>query len=353
MKEVNKLQRTIPYFTHAHTSKGYVQTLRSNVADLERVIALHHPSPVVMTALFHELIDLFEKEEIEIIHSTQNVSWIEGVIIRADSIAYVRDSALTGEHEADVHIDLRPFFPSEKKTEANNHAKEGSDEIYQAAYRHFQQSLQIHQQLERIYTKEMNFSAADSLANSLIEELFPTDGSKRKKRRVYERFFGTITSNGLIHFVAELIEPIETRIFLKGRAGTGKSTFMNNVLRTALQKNYQCEKYRCSFDPDSVDMIIIRELNCCIFDSSPPHEFFPSRKNDRIIDLYEKTVNPTIETLYKKEIATYQNLYKNEMEKGMSKLKEAEQISENMTEDVEVSDIRMKEIVEMIVVSNF
>src|SRR5699024_10397465 len=47
---------------------------------------------------------------------------------------------------------------------------------------------------------------------------------------------------------------------------------------------YDVEVYRCSFDSSSIDMIIIREMNYCIFDSSSPHEYDPSKDTDYIVD---------------------------------------------------------------------
>ena len=49
---------------------------------------------------------------------------------------------------------------------------------------------------------------------------------------------------------------------------------------------FDLEIYHCGFDPHSLDMIIIRELGLAIFDSTAPHEYFPSRDGDEIIDMY-------------------------------------------------------------------
>lgn len=44
------------------------------------------------------------------------------------------------------------------------------------------------------------------------------------------------------------------------------------------------------FDPNSLDLVVIRDLGICLFDSTSPHEYFPSRDSDEIIDIYQEAV---------------------------------------------------------------
>src|SRR5699024_7361779 len=92
---------------------------------------------------------------------------------------------------------------------------------------------------------------------------------------VHERLFGTNTPDGKVNHVSALIAPFQNVYYVKGRAGTGKSVFMKEILNACKSYGYDIEMYRCSFDPSSVDMIIVRDLDFCVFDSTPPHEFFP------------------------------------------------------------------------------
>ena len=54
-----------------------------------------------------------------------------------------------------------------------------------------------------------------------------------------------------------------------------------------MNKGYDIEIYKCSFDSSSIDMIIIRDMNYCLFDSSSPHDYDPSNKNDYTINLFD------------------------------------------------------------------
>src|SRR5699024_10295736 len=139
--------------------------------------------------------------------------------------------------------------------------------------------------------------------------------------------------------VEKLIMPIKKRVYIKGRAGTGKSVFMKKVLEKSKQYGLDIELYRCSFDPKSIDMLIIRELNFCIFDSTAPHELFPNREEDVVLDLYEQTVKQGTDEKYAQKITRLTNDYKQEMQKGLQKLEATKKLE--LLRESEWTDVKM------------
>src|SRR5690606_31689042 len=99
-------------------------------------------------------------------------------------------------------------------------------------------------------------------------------------------------ADGVVNEVPYILNQVKNVYHIKGRAGTGKSTFMRRVVAACEAYGFDLELYHCSFDPGSLDMLLVRELDFCIFDSTEPHEFFPTREGEQIIDLYEEAVNP-------------------------------------------------------------
>ena len=60
-------------------------------------------------------------------------------------------------------------------------------------------------------------------------------------------------------------------------------------------------------------MVIVRELGFAIFDSTAPHEYFPSREGDEIIDMYALIVTPgTDESMRRKFVTSLFNIKQNE-----------------------------------------
>ena len=168
----------------------------------------------------------------------------------------------------------------------------------------------------------MDFEAMDELAEETAEKLF--GGQKTDHAgSCADRFFGAATVNGSYDYIPNITQEIPKRYFLKGRPGTGKSTFLKMLARAAQDRGYRTEAYHCAFDPNSLDMIAVRELGLCVFDSTAPHEYFPDRDSDEIIDIYKAAVQPGTDEKYEKEIAGYSAGYKAKVREATGYLGEA------------------------------
>jgi hypothetical protein len=83
------------------------------------------------------------------------------------------------------------------------------------------------------------------------------------------------------------------------------------------------EVYQCSFDSNSVDMVVIPALKVCLFDSTDPHAFKPKTNGrEKIIDLYDIAVTPGTDEKYRNEITVLTTKYKDFMRKGLQELKQ-------------------------------
>lgn len=314
---VNKL---ITYYVQGHTGKGYVNYIQKNLQGINRIILLESEATFVVTAVLNELLEQLADKEVEVIKSIENNTLIDGIIVREMSLAILNERIYDGPKETitmTVQIDkeVKGLFAPVNKQPTNN---------YEKAYEHFAKGLEIHEQLEKIYIGEMNFKKADHIIERLLNQTFTHVNSKERESIVYERLFGTNTPDGIVNTVPSLIEPIQHKIFILGRAGTGKSYLMNKVLERCLKLGIDVELYRCSLDPHSIDMLIIRELSVCIHDNTSPHVVKMDYENKQIIDMYKETVNQTTEEDNESTIVSLQQLYKLEMKKGLRCLRKHE-----------------------------
>lgn len=111
------------------------------------------------------------------------------------------------------------------------------------------------------------------------------------KSKVRYYFSGNNTSEGFVSYYEDILPQREAaRIFcIKGGPGTGKSTFMRQIGRLYLSKGFSIDYLRCSSDPQSLDGIVIKELNVAIIDGTMPHITDPVNPGavDEIINLGE------------------------------------------------------------------
>lgn len=190
------------------------------------------------------------------------------------------------------------------------------------AYEQFKQGLRIHDNLEKVYIQEMDFTKANQLADDFTEKLLANESKIGRTPHIYRRLFGTNTVDGVVNEVPNLTEHLKQVYHIKGRAGTGKSTFMKRVAEACLNHGFDLEIYHCSFDPNSIDMVLIPALQICLFDSTDPHRFEPQdTSREVIIDLYEETVTPGTDEKYAEEINKLTKEYKSFMKKGLAVIK--------------------------------
>ena len=90
-------------------------------------------------------------------------------------------------------------------------------------------------------------------------------------------FMGANTPWGFSSLFDELHNPYkdERLYIIKGGAGTGKSSLMKKIAKSAEEAGYETEKVYCSSDPQSLDGLIIPELDFSIADGTAPHVIEP------------------------------------------------------------------------------
>ncbi len=202
-------------------------------------------------------------------------------------------------------------------------------DMFEAAYGTFADALLIHDEWEKIYIENMDFGKASQMTIELEEKFF-NGIIGNKEAVVRDRFLGAATPAGPVDYINNLTEDIAKRYFIKGRPGSGKSTLLRNLATCAQKCGVDVEIYHCGFDPNSLDMVIVRELGIAIFDSTAPHEYFKSRENDEIVDMYEGAINPGTDEKYAVELEDIVNRYSNKIKQATAFLMEAYKLNNEL-----------------------
>jgi len=65
------------------------------------------------------------------------------------------------------------------------------------------------------------------------------------------------------------------KVYIKGGAGTGKSSLMKKAIKKADEEGYKTDIFHCSSDPKSVDGVYIPALKTALLDATAPHCYDP------------------------------------------------------------------------------
>jgi len=320
------------YFLTGNTSLGRIYYTIEALKEMKYIYLVDGPFSENNNIILDYTYDVLRTKDInlEIIHQASNPDKIHAIIIRDYDIAVLNSSP-------PFIYDKYLFEPTTKLLNMYDHYHLDSiekhkhridyfatliNDAHQRAYNHYKKAIEIHDDWEAIYINNMDFAKANEIANQLIEKLIGNKQSDKEGKH-HIRFLGAATPKGAVDFVPNLTEGL-TRYFIKGRTGSGKSTLLKALLAQAKQKGYEIEVYHCGLDPNSLDMIIVRELGFAIFDSTAPHEYFPELEHDYIIDMYELCITPLTDEKYEAELNEIRSKYKEQMKLGLQALEEAE-----------------------------
>ena len=199
--------------------------------------------------------------------------------------------------------------------------------FYHQCFSALSRAIALHDDWEVETRKYMNWDGLNAQFADLSFNLF---GNKKldKNGIITHRLLGTLTPTGASDTVQSITQNLTKRLFIKGYPGTGKSSMMKQLANQALKFGYDVQLIWCGLDSNSIDMVILPELEFCIFDSTEPHVYFPeeNRVGDEVFDIAQHC-HPTeveeknIEQIvlkYKAAIAEakqYLKLYANEERK--------------------------------------
>lgn len=282
------------YFVTANTSSGFVSFFDDVIKQSERVYIIKG-GPGSGKSTFTKRIgeDLLSVGmDVDFIYSPEDRNSIEGIYMKDISVAIINgtyphpiDPVYPGAIER--ILDFGNFWDIDYLRLHRSAIKQLTDDIereYQIFFKHMKNAKNIHDRWEKEYLLGMDFSKADKIAQEIISYIIRKPSLKTP--RTTHRFAGAMTPQGQVSYYNELTEDISRRYVMKGRPGTGKSTLTNKIASAALENGYHVEYYHCSFDPKSIDMIKIPELDFALLDGTSPHVLDPAG-DDVLIDMFE------------------------------------------------------------------
>lgn len=321
------------YFAAGHTARGFYDLFDSVLGGLERVYILLGGPGTGKSTLMEKIGEEMRARGygIERLHSASDNGCIDGIIIRDLNVGIVDGTApnvITPQAPGAVerYVTLESAWDTQQLNAHKGkikHLNTQMNECYAQAYDTFAKALRIHdEELERIFVANLDVSKANELSERLIERFY-SQHSRPKQPQMRHAFLGAATPEGPVDFIQNLTADVNKRYFIKGPPGSGKSHMMKKILREAERRGFDAEVYHCGFDPHSIDMVLLPELGIAIFDSTDPHEHFPERDGDDIIDMSKEAIAPHTSEKYAAAINESHGRYKSTMKAATSRLAQA------------------------------
>lgn len=307
------MSRILHYFINTNGCDGFFSFFKSNFYPLRLSIKLEDYPATLLHTISQRIIQKAERDGFaaEVIHNCLD-NTIEGVILPQLGTGFLNIPAYI-----DYGYSVQKLMDDEGVQQTKEHLVQ--------AHHFFREAKRVHDEWESYYIANTSYGTLNQFTQKMISELLGSHTQNRKGRRVH-RFFGAATEDGAVDYVQNLTAEIDKQYFIKGRPGTGKSTFLKKVADRAVNNGFTAEVYHCAFDPSSLDMVIVRELRMALFDSTAPHEYFPEREQDEILDFYEIGVKDDTDALYAEQLADCAARYRAQMGQAKLEIAAANQI---------------------------
>ncbi|MGM8214929.1 hypothetical protein ACLIA0_05060 [Bacillaceae bacterium W0354] len=318
-----------PYFLGGITARGFVYFYDNLISKMDHILYLDGGMTSINQSVFKTVLDYYsDSYEVECVHNHVEPDQLEAVIFPELSVAII-DRAKVGPQSVLTFPKLIEdvFYIGEgydyehlrKNKKELTQLQKKIDQYYNKTKGHFESALNIHHQVEQTYFQYMNIDKANNETEKLIESFFKNSYLNKPSRAVH-RYLGAATSEGPQDFILDLTDDLDRRIFIKGRSGTGKSTMLKRLVKEAEHRGFDLEIYHCGFDPDSLDMVVLREIGLAIFDATAPHEHNPMKTSDEIFDSYELFVEGNPDSKEKDKITDLEANYKQKMKNATKEL---------------------------------
>ena len=331
---------SIRYFVRANSSEGAVNYAQSNLQGIQKVYLIKSELDYLKSAFISRQAAYLQDRgaECEYWCNPSRKGAFEGFVIPAKGLAVV-DYDVAEKDERCTVVDIDRCVDPRVYDSLCDYAKVTASELadkMESVYSVYKGAKVIHDEWERIYISCMDFDRLDSFSRGVISRLVPSERTLVQGCR-YERFFGSSGAGGNVNYIDSITDSLSKRYFIKGRPGTGKSTFLKKLASALCDGGYECEVYHCGFDPASLDMVVCRELDFCVFDSTSPHEKFPVEDSDEILDFYINSGLEGVDEKYSHKLLDIQVRYSKMIALSGLYFEEAEAIRAELDEKIKQS----------------
>ncbi|NLZ92701.1 MAG: hypothetical protein GX922_01595 [Firmicutes bacterium] len=144
---------------------------------------------------------------------------------------------------------------------------------FKQAYQYLKEAAVVAEKLRWLMAQAMDFNGIRKLIHQLVTELTaalpPADGPGKERHL----FGSAITPAGLVNLYPSILQTVKNFYYLTGDPGSGKSYLLEQIRQAVLRAGHDVHVYRCSFDPERLDAVVIPAIDTAFVKLTYPHTF--------------------------------------------------------------------------------
>ncbi|MCK1995644.1 hypothetical protein MPH47_00170 [Psychrobacillus psychrodurans] len=305
------------YMGRSYTGQGVKSFYKEIIQEANKVYFFKGPTT-------YRLTDIFKEIGYNAVRRGKNMEWfydpmhedlLEGLYINETKTLYLQadtvDPTYYGAghewvpyYEAYNDRKLRDIGPIVKEKQISN------DVWLTKGLQALSRAKKIHDEWEQLIQVAISWDGITALLEDCTKNNIGNI-QLQKNPKVTHRLMGSLTPLGAKDTLESISKNLKTRLYIKGLPGSGKSSFMKKFGEEAKLHGLDVRYIWCGLDANSVDGVVLPQLQLCVVDATSPHIYEPERDGDEIIDFF-----PHIDQtkLNEDKILEVRNRYSNEME---------------------------------------
>lgn len=249
--------------------------------------------------------------DIECHHCSSDNDSLDGVVIPSLKVAVVDGTAPhivdpKAPGAVDEIVNLGECWDETKLMSSRDEILKYNNRIarlFNIAYSHLKEAKIAYDEWESYMEAGIDKIRYNEILGAMLRSIFEdVSANYESPPKVRHLFASAITPGGIKNYIDTLIDSRMKSYSIEGEPGTGVKKMIQRIAQSAYEKGLFTEQFHCPFDPDSVDMVIIPEINIAVLNMSKPFHYNVSKINGL---RFEDRVNLNV-CIQKKEIEDYE-----------------------------------------------
>lgn len=305
------------YMGKSYTGQGVKNFYKELIHEAKKVYFFKGPTSYRLTEVLKEIgyAAIRRGKDMEWFYDPLHEELLEAVYITDSKTLYLHTDAVDPIYYGAGHIWV-PYYESYDERKLHDLAplirdKQIANEVWLTkGLQTLSRAKVIHDEWEQLIQPAINWDGINELLEAIKKKCIG-NVQLQKKPDVTHRLMGSLTPTGAQDTLKSISKNLKSRLYIKGLPGSGKSSFMKKFGEAAKQQGLDIRFIWCGLDANSVDGIVVPELQLCMVDATSPHIYDPEREGDEIVDFLPH-INQ--ELLDEEKIIEVRKRYASEME---------------------------------------
>lgn len=150
--------------------------------------------------------------------------------------------------------------------------------LFKIAYSHLREAKVAYDEWKSYISESVYIPRYNEILNALQENIFkgvPYNYNSEARER--HLFASAITPSGLRNYMDTLVNSSMKSYAIEGEPGSGVKQMIMRIAQAAFERGLSTEQFHCPFEPESLDMVIIPEINTTVLNMSKPFHYNVTR----------------------------------------------------------------------------